>query len=494
MIFCLNAGDSLKRKSAFFEETGAALLIVLLAVSIFSLLGLFMALDGVNGLYISHNHENRVQATSAALAGLDHARALIRGLDYDGILKGMDGAYNPGLAYLQEARSFEFRNPFSPDTARSLDIRDPSDALSQIPDDGLINTGACYGENGIPLIPATGIALKAPNPAGPGELVTSRYFVKVTDNNGDISERAKDGDDNPFVDGDGLIIVRSMGIAETFFDAVGPVWRRNTVVVFEARYRRFSIFDFGPALLVLGSRISPHFDGTYEIDGGSFHGIGVIDTDLNDNAYPERILRETPPGRGSISGGGSPDPAVRDITHLAVSDPERSPVLDPGYLSDFVFNKAPRFSDNYFSGDQSWSGGNAPDLGVYDSSNPLNAPGQDPKLTVVHGDLLMSGNVSGAGLLIVTGDFICMEGCSYTGLVLALGSGRIRLHTFGSGITGGLVVANLEEFNGSPGFGVPDFSILGNSRILTDTDAVKMALGLILPVQEGFREIAGTDP
>ncbi|MBN2317737.1 MAG: hypothetical protein JXR49_01605 [Acidobacteria bacterium] len=494
MISYPNAQGCLQEKPGCFEEAGTALLMVLLAISVFSLLGLFMALDAVNGLYISDNHENRVQATSAALAGLNHARALMRGLEYDAILKGMDGVYSRNPSYLKEAKSYRFRSPFSMDTAHSLDILDPSAALSRIPDDGLINTGARNGKKGIPLIPVTGIVQKAPNPAGPGEVVTSRYFVKVTDNNGDVSERAKDAGDNPFVDGDGLVIVRSMGIAETFFEAVGPVWRRNSVVVFEARYRKFSVFDFGPALLVLGSRVSPHFSGTYGIAGGAFPGIGVIDTDMNDNAFPEKIIRTAPLGHGNISGGGSPNPAVRDITHLAGTDPERSPILDPQYLWDFVFHQAPRFSDNYSGSDQRWNPANAPDLGSYDASKPANAQGQDPKLTVVHGNLLMTGNVSGAGLLIVTGDFLCTGDCHYTGLVLVLGSGRIGLHTSGSGMNGGLVVANLEEFNGNPVFGVPEFSISGNSRIRTDTRAVGMALGLIPPIQKSFREIAGTDP
>ncbi len=486
--------DRLQARSGFFEETGTTILLVLLAISVFSLLGLFMALDAVNGLHISDNQESRVQATYAALAGLNHARALMRGIDYDGVLKGMDGSYNRGLSYLNEAKSFGFRNPFPLVTAYSLDIKNPFEALSAIPDDGLINTGACCGKDGTPLIPVTGIVQKAPNPAGLGDIVTSRYFVKVTDNNGDASEREDDAEDNPFVDGDGLVIVRSMGIAKTLIKAVGPVWRRNSVVVFEARYQKFSVFDFGSALLVLGSRVSSFLQGNYEISGGLFPGIGVIDTDVQDDVFPENILSTGPMGSGVISGGGLPDPAIRDMTHLAESDRERSPILDPQYLWDFVFHKAPQFSDNYYRSNQHWSPGNAPDLGSYDSSKPLSAPGQDPKITVVHGDLFMSGNVSGSGLLIVTGDFTFRDSCRYDGLVLALGSGRTSLQTWGGGINGGLVVANLESINGSPAFGMPEFSISGDSRIRADTKAVEMALGLVPPLQKSFREISGTDP
>lgn len=481
-------------QSGFSDEMGAALLLVLLAISIFTLLGLFMALDAVNGLHISDNYESRVQATYAALAGLNHARALMRGLDYDAVLKGMDGAYSRNPAYLKEARSFGFRSPFPMATACSLDILDPFEALSDLPDDGLINTGAWGAKKGIPLIPVTGIVQKAPNPNGQGGITTSRYFVKVTDNNGDASERAEDAEDSPFVDGDGLVIVRSMGIAQTLFKAVGPVWRRNSVVTFEARYRKYSVFDFGPALLVLGSRILPFFKGDYEISGGQFPGIGVIDTDVNDNDFPEQILAAKQPGDGQVSGGGLPDPAILDITRQAVADPDRASILDPQYLWDFVFRNAPRVSDHYYPDNQRWNRGDAPDLGTYDSAKPPGAPGQDPKITVVHGNLFLSGNVSGAGLLIVSGDFICTGDCRYDGLVLVLGSGRVGLHNSGDGITGGLVVASLEAVNGNIGFGIPVFSITGNSRIRTDTASVEMALGLLPPIQKSFREISGTDP
>ncbi len=486
--------DRLTAGSGFFEETGIAILLVLIAVSVFSLLGLFMTLDAVNSLHISDNQESRVQATYAALAGLNHARALMRGIEYDAFLKGMDGGYSSRRSYLDEAKSFGFRNPFPLSTAYSLDIGNPVAALSSIPDDGLINTGACCGKNGTPLIPVTGIVQNAPDPAGSGTIVTSRYFVKVTDNNGDPSEKAGDAEDNPFVDGDGLVIVRSMGIAKTLIKAVGPVWRRNSVAVFEARYQKFSVFDFGPALLVLGSRVSPFFYGNYEISGGLFPGIGVIDTDVRDEAFPEMILSAQPMGSGLISGGDLTVPSILDITFLAESDRERSAILDPQYLWDFVFDKAPQFSDNYYRGNQQWDPWNVPDLGSYDSSNPPGAPGQDPKITVVHGDLVMSGNISGAGLLIVTGDFIFSDSCRYDGLVLALGSGRANLQTSGDGINGGLVIANLEATGGSPDFGMPEFSISGGSRIRTDTKAVEMALGLLPPLQKSFREISGTDP
>jgi hypothetical protein len=494
MMFFADKGKLQQRESCFPEERGVALVFVLLALAILSLLGLFMTLEATTGLHISDNYESRIRATYAALAGLNHARTLMRGLDNDAFLQGPDGIYDQSSSYLKQAKKFSFRNPLPLVTAHSLNLMDPEQDVSGMPDDGMINAGFCYGNKGTLLIPLTGIALQAPNPGGSGEIVISRYFVKVTDNNGEASEITGDSYDSPFIDGDGMVIIRSMGIAKTFSDHTGSVTRRNSVVVFEGRYRRFPVFDLGPAMLVLGSRVLASLDGNYEIAGGLFPGIGVIDTDVSDTLYPGQIIGTEPLGNGNISGAGLPNPAIDDITNRVESDPERSMILNPQYLWNLVFSKSPKFSDNYYTGDQFWDPVAAPNIGSYDSSKPFNAPGQDPKLTVVNGNLRMAGNLSGGGLLIVTGDFECVDGCQYDGLVLVIGSGRTVIDTAGKGLTGSIVVANLVDINGIPCFGVPDFSIGGDSRITADLNAVKTALGLIPPVQRSFREITGVDP
>jgi hypothetical protein len=110
-------------------------------------------------------------------------------------------------------------------------------------------------------------------------------------------------------------------------------------------------------------------------------------------------------GGGIITGAGLPIPSIENITLRTRSDPERSRTLDAEYLWRFVNQKAPAVSDTWLKSDQYWNPGNAPDLGVYDISQPYNAPGQDPKLIVVHGDLQITGTLSGGGMLVVTGEF-----------------------------------------------------------------------------------------
>jgi hypothetical protein len=476
------------------KETGAALLITLFALSLFAILGLYMALNATTGLHISDNYESQTRATYAALAGLNHARSLLRGLTPDDCLKGPDGRFNEDSSYLDQAKNFRFRLPLSVLTAQAMDILNPSPDISGIPDDGLINTGFYDGTNGTVLIPIVGISQMVPNPYGAGEIPASRYFVKVTDNNGETSEIMEDSEDNPFVDGDGILIIRSMGVAKTISESTGLIARRNSVAVFETRLKRMSTWDLGPALVVLGTGVAPTLSGSYEISGGISPGVGTIDAAPEDAISLEQIVREAAEGNGVVTGGDLPSPSVLDITARIRENPDQSLLLNARYLWDFIRDQAPTFTDNYYDGSQNWIGGSAPYTGFYDSTKPANAPEQDPKITFVNGDLSVTGNFSGGGLLIVTGNFSCSGPYEYNGLILVIGSGNLTAAGSGQGIEGGIVIANLMNSGGGMTLGAPCISVSGNSRFISNREVVKMAIGLIPASQISFREIAGSDP
>jgi hypothetical protein len=196
-------------------EQGMAVLIALIGLCILSMISLFMSLTAAVEVRISDNFESEIQAGSAARAGINHTRELLRGLDFSDLLEGPDGTHDPGAAYLAQAREFGFRNPLSWRLARSLDLSDPAPNLVLLPDDGIINTGLCAGVPGIILIPLTGVSPADQGPDGG----RARYFVKVSDNNGEPSELAEDPQDSPFFDGDGTVIVRSMGLSRTLAES-----------------------------------------------------------------------------------------------------------------------------------------------------------------------------------------------------------------------------------------------------------------------------------
>jgi hypothetical protein len=475
-------------------EKGTALIITLLALFLFTVFGLYMTLNATTGLCISDNFESQLQATYAALAGLNHARALLRGLAHDDLLKGPDGTHDQSTSFVNRARSFKFRNPLPLEKALSVSIDDPLNDVKGISDDGLINTGFCDGMLGKELIPITGIGIFVPDPYNPGTKLLSRYFVKITDNNGESSEIDGDLNDSPFSDGDGTVILRSLGVARTIPQTSGSATRFNSIAIFELRLKRLSTWDVGPAIVILGSTVNAAFSGVCDIAGGVFPGIGTIDTIPEDTAVPADTIRTSAEGFGIISGGGYVNPSVKEISGRLNSNTDQSLLLDPKYLWDFVHNQAPRAADTFFEGSQTWVEGNTPYLGSYDYSKPPNALGQDPKITVVKGNLHVTGGFSGGGLIVVTGDFSVSGPCAYNGLVLLVGAGKLAIDGSGEGIAGGLFVASLENYRGEIVFGTPSLSISGRSRFAAQRDAVKMAIGLLPASQVSFREITNSDP
>ena len=379
-------------------------------------------------------------------------------------------------------------------TALTLDIIDPSSDVAGIPDDGCISTGFYNGGGGVALIPGSGIVQTAPNPYASGTITTSRYFVKVSDNNGESSEIAGDDSNNPFIDGDGVVIVRALGTAKTISNTTGSTLRRNSVALFEARFKRFSTWDLGAALVVLGPETNAEFSGAFEIFGGSLPGASVRSICPGDLILPDRNIRTAAGAGEGITGGARPFPSIRDITGQVQSSAEQRLLMNPGYLWDFIHKQARQMADSFYEGNQFWQEGSAPSLGAFNPSKPWNAPEQDPKITVVHGDLQISGGLSGGGILIVTGNFSYSGAFAFRGLVIVAGSGRLTAAGSGSGIEGGVLVTNLMNAGGEISFGPSGLSLGGNSRITSNRENVRMAIGLIPVSQISFREIAGSDP
>jgi hypothetical protein len=475
------------------DEQGIAMILVMIALSLVTAFGAYLFLSSVEELRISDNSESMLQARFAARAGIDHAREVFRGRTFNAALVGPDGTYSNDSTYLATARTYTFRNLLGWNVLRSLSIEDPTSDVISLPDDGLINTGYISGTAGTVLIPQTGVVLTATNPYAGGTLTTARYFIKVTDNNGETSELAKDSLNNPFIDGDGTIIVRSIGVAKAIAEGSGSGTRRNSVAIFESRFRQGTPFsNLGSPAIVIGSDIAANFSGNaFSILGnGDGPGIATIDTDLTDGYHPDEILSDATDGKGTIS-GNCPSPnqnhCIADITGSVINDPNKSMLRDPVWLYDFVNNKVPTMADNTITDGRVGS----VDLGT--TSNP--------KVTFVNGDLDATGGITGAGLLVVTGELSMGGSITFDGLVLVVGQGSFWAHGMNRGIHGGLIVANLILNDaGVPVFGrssaTVDFDIRGNSDITTyDGALANMGNGLMPLEQLSFREIKnGMDP
>ncbi len=334
-------------------------------------------------------------------------------------------------------------------------------------------------------------------------MVSARYFVKVADNNGEPGEIAGDASDSPFYDGDGIIIVRSMGLATTFHEMTGSTVRRNAVAVFESRYKRRSTFELDAPLVVLGDAVLPaagsifEGDGFYIQGGATGFGIAAIDTDgSNDTSPALQIAAQLPADRAASIAGAGPVPSIGDITAgIAAGNRDQALLLDTTYLREFVDSVAPQFADNVFLGNQSWDGSAVPELGAYDPTEPFNAPAQRPMATLVDGDLSIGGSVSGGGLLIVSGRLRVTGRFSFSGVVLVIGAGEMELAAADLALSGAVLVAAVSGSAGAASWGSPRLTIGGNSRLTMNVDAVRTASRLIPPAQLGFREVtSGLDP
>jgi type II secretory pathway pseudopilin PulG len=477
------------------DEQGIAMVLVLIVLSILAVFSAYLFLSSAEELKISDNSESMIQARFAARAGIDHARELLKGLNFSTVLKGPDGTFTNTSSYLTAARTASFRNSAPWALLRSLNIADPSSDVSSLADDGLINNG---GTTPTVFVPKTGLAFTVANPYGSGTLTTARYFIKVTDNNGEASEIASDSTDSPFIDGDGTIIVRSVGVAKTIVEGSGSSARRNSVAIFESRLMQGSpFFDLGSPAIVIGHDVAANFSGNaFSIIGTTAGpGLATIDTDLPDCvAHPANCavtkLRAATGGKGTITGnctGATQNQCIMDITLSVRNDPKKSMLMDPVWLYDFANNQVPAVADNIIT---NGSIGTA-NLGT--TSNP--------KITFVQGDLSATGGITGAGILVVTGELAMGGSIQFDGLVLVVGKGEFWAHGMNRGIHGGLIVANINVVNGVPVFGrastsINDFDIRGNSDISTyDGSLANMGNGLMPLKQLSFREITnGLDP
>ena len=481
------------------DEQGVAVLIALIALSIFSVLGMYMSVNATTEVRISDNYESKLRASYAARAGIEHAQALLIGLTFNDLLNGPDGVpYSNTTSYMNQARTSAFRNPLTWQTARSLNILDPTSAVAGLPDDGIINTGRFGATNGTVIIPITGIALSSPDPYGSGTIITSRYFVKVTDNAGDLTERTAEGVppgqlDNPFVDADGTIIIRSMGVAGTIRETAGGAVRANSVSVYEMRFRKSRSFNFTSPLVLEGDTIVPSspsmWDGAaFDIDGGTAYGIATIDPNLANGTPVNQVTSGlTNSQKKNITGKGG-TPSVGDITTTLTDDGLN--LLNAGYLWNFIQHDVPTFADGVYQGNQSWSGNSQPDVGFFDPTKDASDPVQHPKITYVNGDLSLGGGFNGGGLLVVTGALSGNGSITWNGLIFVIGKGDCSFGGMNVSMTGGLYVVNVQpDANGVPQFGTTKFTMAGNSQFLVNDNTTRMLTAIIPPRQTSYREV-----
>ena len=113
-------------------------------------------------------------------------------------------------------------------------------------------------------------------------------------------------------------------------------------------------------------------------------------------------------------------------------------------------------------------------------TDPPGGTTANPLITVVNGDLTLSGSFVGTGLLVVTGVFNTNGNTTFNGVVLVVGKGIWTSSGGGTGIfNGGFIIAKIYDAAGNllPSLGAPtwDWSGGGTNSINYDTCAIDNA-------------------
>lgn len=131
--------------------------------------------------------------------------------------------------------------------------------------------------------------------------------------------------------------------------------------------------------------------------------------------------------------------------------------------------------------------------GLADYATSTACPGSSTALsgfTYIEGDCTLGPQNSGSGFLVVTGTLTVSGNFNFSGVIFALGTGKI-VHKGGGGsiIEGGILAANFGT-NGTGGFGPVSFDTSGggNSTIRYNSQAINNALAIIGPRTLGVVE------
>ena len=464
-----------KRKtlSAKSDERGMALLFVVVCSTLFMLLGLSLTFSSMTEFRTSTDFEAREKALLIADGGFNLTQAIFRGNNLTTLLATITDV-NQYLNFPVPTGATELgyfnRNPLSPVEAMHIDYASPPAPIGTRTINGL-------------LTPPNGVIMG-----------TGRYFARVTDND--------DGDGDPLVDSDSVVILRVMGVHRGSA-AEGSVYGtniQNAIATIETTLRRDTTLNFDEAFTIYGPNVDITYNGnSFDLDG-RHHDLGG--NLISGTPKPGLGLMNHNPGAGNAAvsaasaftmlagmqmdnlvgenGDFGPLPSLKDTTGyvLASSDPDAANIFDPNWLMSFV-NQLAAFANNNLPG------------GNYNSVT-WGTPAS-PEITFIDGDARLGGNGSGAGLMVVKGTLDYNGAFNYVGLVFVLG-GDLQMSGANKNLIGGTFAANIIDYgNGTYGYGIPAIRFNGNSNFLYSAQAISLATDLlpmrVLNWRESTREL-----
>jgi hypothetical protein len=449
-----------------------ALLLVLICSTLFMLLGLSLTFSSMTDFSTSNEFEAREKSLLIADAGFSLTQGIFRGNALTTLLANST-VVNQYLNFPVPAGATELsyfnRNPLSPIEAMHIDYASPPTAIGTRTINGL---------------------LTAPGGVSVG---TGRYFARLTDND--------DGDSDPLVDTDDVVILRVMGVhrGSATEGAVYGTSTQNAIAIIEATLRRDSTFDFDQAFTIYGPNVNISYNGnTFDLDGRQHALNGALIAGAPKPGLG--LMNNNPPNNASVSaasaftqlagmqmdnlvgsnGDFGPLPSLADTTDALITsgDTDAANIFDPNWLMAFVDQLA-TWADNVLP------------AGTY--TNVTWGTTAAPEITLIQGDAIIETDGTGAGLLVVDGDLDYNGAFTYTGLVFILGE-QFTMSGANKTLVGGTFAANvIDNGDGTYSYGTPTVVFNGNSDFLYSQQAISLAYDLlpmrILNWRESTREL-----
>ena len=358
--------------------------------------------------------ETRLYSMVLAQNGIEFARGLLPLVDVDPLLSGPDGSFSgTDLA--------EWRNPLPFAEARRMD----PESWTSGRDDGL---------------PYRGLDQLLPN--GYSDPGGGRFYLRFSNN----------PEEPPHQDQDGVVLVRSMGVAP--FSLRNPFLAsiRNSVTLIESRLLQETAFRLRSALTLAGDDGDFHWTGSQFLLDGGHREPAVRLLSLGGDGLGAEFLQNLSTAQASRIRGSGPEPSLQDSTGAYRDDPRHRSLFQAGFWR--------HFQDHL--------------------------PTLSPAAGIVH--LPEGGTLSGevSGVVVARGTLTLRGDVRFRGILLHLGGGSVILKDRAR-ITGGLWLSNLHVDGDTISGGSLSLHVSDVAAIRYDADAVRMALRSFPPTQLGWR-------
>ncbi len=478
-------------------------------------LGLSITYSSLNEFVISEEFEKHQYALTIAEAGLNIVRFDLKGVDLDDAVEQTEEVPDFTGTPPPAEGTYASRNPIPLQQARTVDFENPpalagmrtvpgylSPPLGQAVSGGRFFaritrvTRQIHAENG--LAPAG-----RPSPylfrTGDGLMLASSFpsiFSAILPSFSRGPLLLATGDDeseSTSDDGSGeeenemtYYVIRVIGVYPIVPSATGPSATRNAIAVVEAFVWRDASFNLGSPVAILGPDTNATFDGnSFDVAGDDTHpGISFLYDSPGADAFNsmtsayEALRGNQHDNIQGADGFYGSAPSMRDDTEAARNDSNLIRILDPNFVEAFATAVA-KCADVSYTDPSTHLSGSGIELGTV----------EQPKVVYVGGDLILTGSGSGAGLLVVRGDFQYRGAFDYDGLVLVVGNGSVEMSGANKNLVGGMLIAHTVENGGGYSFADALFDLRGNSNILYDGEKIGMALSQLPLETVSWREI-----